>query len=64
MPNRYCQACKKTVETKKAVHEGPLFDIYKVVCIECEEVIEDGVHEDRSDFEHLNESNLPPINRV
>lgn len=64
MPNRHCPHCKKTVEIKQAIENGPLFDLYKVICLECESVIEDGVQEDHSEFERLNESSLPPINRV
>ncbi len=64
MPSRECKDCEKTVEVKKVIEEGPLFNVFEIVCVECGCVIENGVHDDHSGIQPLEEPDLPPINRV
>jgi endogenous inhibitor of DNA gyrase (YacG/DUF329 family) len=59
-----CPKCKKLVQPKKDIEPGPLFDTYQIKCSECGEILDEHIEEDRTEFEDLNPSDLPPTKQV
>lgn len=64
MQSKKCQKCGEMVTPKKSVEDGPLFDIYRFTCPECEEEFDSGVEKVNEEIPPFNPGALPhPLDR-